>query len=190
MLTWYMKVVRLLSTVVDCGPSPEVCLSIVSWVSFLIMLRRSAGKGIFSVHPSLKILYYRMLGARIGKNVVIDPRAILGECDLLNLQDDCWIDTSQIRGFRVERNGFFRLDHINIGRSVVVNTYTVVSPGAVISDGIVCGPHASSYDRPSPAAYAAYNQPVLPEPNWFLMAFVAWPMILTVWIISCSYSSL
>jgi hypothetical protein len=154
------------------------------------MLRRSAGKDIFSVHPSLEILYYRMLGARIGKNVVIDPRATLGECDLLNLQDDCRVDASQIRGFRVERNGFFRLDYIKLGRSVVVNTYTVISPGAVISDGSVCGPHASSYDGPSPATYAAYNRAALPEPSWFSMIFIAWPIILAVWIISCSYNSL
>ena len=127
-----------------------------------------------------------MLGARIGKNVIIDPNAVLGEFDLLDIQDDCRIDTSQIRGFCVERNGFFRLDHIHIGHKVVVNTYTVISPGAVIPDGSVHGPHASSHDEPSPASYAAYNRTLISLPHWLLTTFVAWPLISLVWIISCS----
>ena len=127
-----------------------------------------------------------MLGARIGKNVIIDPNAVLGEFDLLDIQDDCRIDTSQIRGFCVERNGFFQLDYINIRQEVVVNTYTVICPGAVIPDGSVYGPHASSNDEPSPASYAAYNRTLIPLPHWFLTIFVAWPIISMVWIISRS----
>lgn len=145
---------------------------------------RSVGKGIFSAHHSLEILYYRMLGARIGKNVKIGADAILGEFDLLNLQDECKIDTSQVRGFSVETDGHFRLDYINIGRKAVINTYTVVSPGATLSDGTVLGPHASSHDGPSPSSYAAYNRTLIPQPNWLLMVFVAWPIIIVVWVIS------
>jgi hypothetical protein len=125
-----------------------------------------------------------MLGARIGKNVRIYPGAILGEFDLLNFQDECRIDAAQIRGFCVERNGFFRLDYVQLGCKVVVNTHTVVSPGAVIADGLVYGPHASSNDGPSPSSYAAYNRTLMPEPKWYLMTFVAWPIISVVWIIS------
>ena len=127
-----------------------------------------------------------MLGARIGKNVIIDPGASLGECDLLDVGDDCRIDASHIHGFCVERNSCFRLDYINIGHKVVVNTYSVISPGAVIPDGSVYGPHASSHDKPSPASYAAYNRTLVPLPHWFLMTFVAWPLISVVWIISRS----
>jgi hypothetical protein len=149
-----------------------------------LIVHRSAGKGIFSIDPSLEVIYYRMLGARIGKNVIIDPQARLGEFDLLHLQDDCRIDNAQVRGFCVERNGFFRLDYINMGRKVVINTYTVVCPGAVIPDGSVYGPHASSNDDPSPASYAAYNRASIPLPHWLLMMFVAWPLVSVVWIIS------
>jgi hypothetical protein len=151
-----------------------------------LIVHRLAGKGIFSIDPSLEIIYYRMLGAHIGKNVFIDPLARLGEFDLLHLQDDCRIDNSQVRGFCVERNGFFRLDYVNIGRKVAINTYTVVCPGAVIPDGSVYGPHASSNDDPSPASYAAYNRTLVPLPHWLLMMFVAWPLISVVWIISRS----
>ncbi|KAF8227072.1 acetyl-CoA synthetase-like protein [Tricholoma matsutake] len=154
------------------------------WWIVDLSLRLSAGKGIFSAHSSLKILYYRLLGARIGKNVSIGPKAVLGEFDLLDIQDECRIDGSHVRGFCVERNGFFRLDYVNIGCKAVINTYTVMSPGAIIPHGTVYGPHASSYDRPSPSSYAAYNRTSMPGPHWLLKVFVAWPIVLLVWIIS------
>ena len=153
---------------------------------FSLIVHSSTGKGIFSIDPSLEIVYYRMLGARIGSNVIIDPDARLGEFDLLHLQDGCRIDDAQVRGFCVERNGFFRLDHVHIGRNVTINTYTVVCPGAVIPDGSVYGPHASSNDDPSPASYAAYNRTLVPLPHWLLMMFVAWPLVSMVWVISRS----
>jgi acyl carrier protein len=33
---------------------------------------RSAGRGVFKYHPSLQVLYYRMLGAKIGEGVAFD----------------------------------------------------------------------------------------------------------------------
>ena len=143
------------------------------------------------MNPFLEILYYRMLGAKIGSHVAIDPHATLGEFDLLNLQDGCRIDVlSQVRGFCVERNGFFSLDYINIGRRAIINTYTVISPGADIPDGAVYGPHASSHNEPSLPSYAAYNRTLFPEPNWLLRFFVAYPIIMVVWVISRPYCSL
>ena len=171
---------------VDCGSVSQVCLRCFFLHAIYLIHYSSIGKGIFSLDPFLEIVYYRMLGARIGKNVIIDPKAILGEFDLLDVKDDCRIDASQIRGFCVERNGFFRLDYISIGQKVVVNTFTVICPGAVIPDGSVYGPHASSNDKPSPASYAAYNRTLLPLPHWLLTTFVAWPLISLVWIISRS----
>ncbi|KAJ7663603.1 AMP-dependent synthetase and ligase [Mycena rosella] len=145
---------------------------------------RIAGRGIFSMHPSLEILYYRLLGAHIGKNVKIDKQARLGEFDLLTFGDDCVIDTALLRGFCVEREGFFTLDRITVGRHAVVNTYTQIAPGAVIPDGAVYGPHASSHDGPSPEGFAAYSRPMIPEPNLFLKFFVAWPIIFFVYFVS------
>ncbi|KAJ6605825.1 AMP-dependent synthetase and ligase [Mycena sp. CBHHK59/15] len=145
---------------------------------------RIAGRGIFSMHPELELLYYRLLGARIGRNVRIDKSAKLGEYDLLTLRDGCRVDTALVRGFCVEREGFFRLDNIVIGERAVVNTFTQISPGAVIPDRTVYGPHASSHDNPSPRSYAAFNRTLLPEPNVWLQVFVAWPIMFVVYFIS------
>ncbi|KAJ6474655.1 acetyl-CoA synthetase-like protein [Mycena vitilis] len=145
---------------------------------------RVAGRGVFSMHPSLEILYYRLLGARIGRNVRIEKGAKLGEYDLLTFRDGCRVDTALVRGFCVEREGFFRLDNVVIGEKAIVNTFTQIAPGAVIGDGTVYGPHASSRDSPSPRSYAAFNRTLLPEPSFWLKMFVAWPVMFVVYFIS------
>ena len=146
---------------------------------------RISGRGIFSLHPSLTVLYYRLLGASIGKDVYIDGRTRLYECDLITLQDGCHLDTGTLRGFCVETEGRFRLGPIIIGRKAFVNTYTSISPGFQVPDGSVYGPHASSHDPPSPKAFAAYNHTLLKEPRLSLKVFVAWPIIALVIFFSC-----
>ena len=141
--------------------------------------------GIFALHPSLTVLYYRLLGARIGKNVHINDTTKLYECDLITLQDGCHLDTATLRGFCVERDSHFRLGPITIGRKAFVNPYTSISPGFRVPDGSVCGPHASSHDPPSPKSFAAYNRTLLREPRLFLQVFVAWPLIVLVIFFSC-----
>ncbi|KAI0363536.1 acetyl-CoA synthetase-like protein [Pilatotrama ljubarskyi] len=141
---------------------------------------RCAGRGIFAMHPSLEILYLRLLGAKIGNDVHISSNAKLGEYDLLTLHDGCRIDNALVRGFCVERDGCFRLDSIVVGRGATINTYTQVAPGAVIPDGAVYGPHASSHDEPSPNNLANANSAVVAEPHWALKLFVAGPIIFIV----------
>ncbi|KAJ7034277.1 acetyl-CoA synthetase-like protein [Mycena alexandri] len=145
---------------------------------------RISGRGIFSMHPSLEILYYRLLGAHIGKGVTIDKHARLGEFDLLTFNDGCIIDNALIRGFCVEREGSFTLDTVSIGRYATVNTYTQIAPGANIPDGAVYGPHASSHDASAPQAFSAYSRPMIPEPRLLLKLFVAWPVIFFVYFVS------
>ncbi|TFK88643.1 acetyl-CoA synthetase-like protein [Polyporus arcularius HHB13444] len=143
-------------------------------------LLRIMGRGIFSMHPSLEIIYYRLLGARIGRDVYIDPKAKLAEYDLLTLHDGCRIDNALVRGFCVEREGCFRLEPIVIGRGATVNTYTQLAPGAVIPDGATYGPHASSHEQPSPDGHAQYNRAAIPQPHWALKVFVAAPLIFVI----------
>ena len=138
------------------------------------------------MHPLLRVLYYRMLGAHIGKDVLISDRAELREPDLLTLGDNCMVDHSNIRGFCVERDGLFRLDRVTIGRGAAINTYTAIAPGAVIPDGAAYGPHASSHDDPSPPNYAAFNEFSIHQPHKLLQVFVAWPVISMVYVLSCT----
>jgi hypothetical protein len=111
----------------------------------------------------------------------------LYECDLLTLQDGCRLDAQTLRGFCVERDGYFRLAPVTIGIQAVVNVYTNISPGASIADGAVYGPHASSYENPSEKSYAAYNRTLLSDPSLPLRILIAWPIISIVTFISCKH---
>ncbi|KAH9913311.1 acetyl-CoA synthetase-like protein [Epithele typhae] len=148
------------------------------WITNQVI--RVLGRGVFAAHPSTEILYYRLLGARIGKDVYIDPKARLGEFDLLTLHTGCRIDNSLVRGFCVERDGYFTLDRIVIGRGATVNTYTQLAPGTVIPDGSTYGPHSSSHDGPAPNDFSQYNRGAFRQPHWALKVFVAAPIIFLV----------
>ncbi|KAJ7617827.1 acetyl-CoA synthetase-like protein [Roridomyces roridus] len=145
---------------------------------------RIAGRGIFALHPSLTILYFRLLGAHIGRHVRIHRSAKLGEFDLLTLKDGCLVDTALIRGFCVEREGYFTLDRIVVGRNAVINTYTQLAPGTTIADDCVYGPHAGAHNAPSPASFAACNRTLILEPHWVLKLLVAWPIMGFVHLVS------
>ncbi len=147
---------------------------------------RTAGRGIFSAHPSLEILYYRLLGAHVGNDVTIAKNAQLAEYDLLHFGDSCRVDRALVRGFCVERDGYFRLDNVVVGGNAVINTYTQLSPGSVIPPGTVLGPHSSSLEPPSPETYAYYNRTGIREPHWLLKLFIAWPLFLVVFLASCT----
>ena len=182
------KVVLILSTMVDCQSNYEVNLSIsINYSPILKVVSRISDLGIFAANCSLMKIYYRLLGARIGRDVHIDERMRLYECDLLTLQDGSRLEARTLSGFRVERDGYFRLAPVTIGTESVVNAYTNISPGAKIADGAVYGPHASSYENPSEKSYASYNRTLLSAPSWPLRILIAWPIISIVTFISCKY---
>ena len=135
---------------------------------------RVAGRGVFAMHPALIRLYMRLLGAKVGKNVQVNDHARLGEYDLLHIGDNCQIDKALVRGFCVERDGYFRLGRISIGQNTTINTYTQLAPGTVVADGQVLGPHASSYDSPSDANTATCNRSTVPRPQGFFTWIAIW----------------
>ncbi len=126
-----------------------------------------SGRGVFSMHPALERLYMQLLGASVGKNVRVSKLARLGEYDLLDIGDNCQIDKALVRGFCVERDGYFRLGRISIGNDAVINTYTQIAPDTEVMDGQVLGPHASSYEEPSDPSFAMYNSAAIPRPEGF-----------------------
>lgn len=144
---------------------------------FVDVCLRTSGLGIFGLHPGLVRLYCRLLGARIGNNVQISSLARLAEYDLLTIPDGCRIDNALIRGFCVERGGFFSLAPVILGRGVVINDYTEIAPGTVIPEKTVWGPQASSNDQPSPTMFKDYNKHLLSSPNKINRLLVAYPIL-------------
>ena len=46
---------------------------------------RNAGRGVFAMHPALLILYMRLLGANVGKNVQVSDLTRFGGYNLLHI---------------------------------------------------------------------------------------------------------
>ena len=136
------------------------------------------------MNSELLKVYCRLLGARIGKGVQIDPSAVLGEYDLLTIEDHSRIDKATVRGFCVERAGRFRLAPIHVGRRVTINTYTHIAPGSNLEDDIVIGPHASSYDSPASTSAVHSNRHSLRQPHWLLVVLLGWPIIAFIVFVS------
>jgi acetyltransferase-like isoleucine patch superfamily enzyme len=103
------------------------------------------GRGVFRYHPRLLNLYYRMMGARIGARVVIDPRARVGEFDLVAIGTDTAIDNVRVRPFCLD-SGCMVLAPLRIGDKVSVARKVHLAPGIEVPDGSALGPNCSTYD--------------------------------------------
>jgi non-ribosomal peptide synthetase-like protein len=81
-------------------------------------------------------LYYRLLGARIGRNVYLGTDDVLA-FDLLTVGDDTCIGTDVgLLGYTVER-GELVIGPITIGKGCTVGNRSLLQAGAVLHDGAV-----------------------------------------------------
>ncbi|TVY81375.1 putative peroxisomal-coenzyme A synthetase, partial [Lachnellula suecica] len=104
------------------------------------------GKGVFRHLDFTRILYYRLLGAKIGKGVVIERGTILGEFDLLKIGDNTRLDRCICRPFAAETNTSMYLGKISIGRNASIGLKTHVAAGSTIPDDTFIGANSSSYE--------------------------------------------
>ncbi|MEM9369284.1 MAG: phosphopantetheine-binding protein [Planctomycetota bacterium] len=96
------------------------------WLSF-------TGLGLFQASYAGTAVYYRLLGAKVGKRTRILSDAILGEADLLTIGDDVCIDSQAvIRPFSIE-SGTMELKPIMIGSRSTIGMRAVVSPGCTLT---------------------------------------------------------
>ena len=105
-----------------------------------------SGMGVFRHFNWSRVLYYRLLGATIGRNVTISPHATLGEWDLIELGDDVNLDACICRPFGAERNTSMYLGQIVLGRNCHVGLKSIVAPGATLPDDTSIGPNSSSWE--------------------------------------------
>ena len=129
------------------------------------------------------------MGAKIGKNVKLNPSIQISEHDLVNIGDNCIFDHSTVRPFCLE-TGLMVLDEITIGNNVSVGMRSVVAPGAVLKDDSVLGPLSSSHEKedfedPAVAkASAEVNRQAFPAPNLFYQWCIGMPLIIFVKFVS------
>ncbi|HEY2924872.1 MAG TPA: DapH/DapD/GlmU-related protein [Candidatus Eisenbacteria bacterium] len=82
--------------------------------------------------------FYRVMGARIGKNVLINTSNLF-DFDLLEIGDNAFIGGDAVIIGHVGERGVLRIRPVRIGARCTVGQSSVVFPGATMEEGSVLG---------------------------------------------------
>ncbi|KAH7116342.1 peroxisomal-coenzyme A synthetase [Dactylonectria macrodidyma] len=142
------------------------------------------GKGFFGMTDTTNILYYRLMGAKIGRDVKLES-AQLGEYDLLDIRDGATLSKCVCRPFAVEANTHMLLSPITIGRNSSVGLSSVIAPGSTVPSDACLGPNSSSWEmqdadesfRDLPASRAPTLRPIA-------KLFLVYPVVLIGWLLA------
>ncbi|KAJ5164257.1 AMP-dependent synthetase/ligase [Penicillium coprophilum] len=141
------------------------------------------GKGLFNNYNWSRILFYRLMGAKIGKNVTMSASAKLGEYDLIEIGDNVVLDTCLCRPFAVERNTSMLLKRIRIGKDSSIGIKSVVAPGADIPERTCIGPNSSSWElQDADESNRQLLTSQIPKPHWVWILLIVEPIKLFTWM--------
>ncbi|MCX8103019.1 MAG: hypothetical protein N3E42_01045 [Candidatus Bipolaricaulota bacterium] len=88
----------------------------------------------------INVIYYRLLGAKIGKNVQLNAQLI--DCWLVEIEDDAVIGGGAVIVCHVAEGGLLKLKRVRIGKGATVGMGTLVLPGVQIGEGALIGAHS------------------------------------------------
>ncbi|KAN0101457.1 acetyl-CoA synthetase-like protein [Hyaloscypha variabilis] len=141
------------------------------WIVEKVLL--ICGKGVFQYLEETRILYYRLLGARIGKGVTIEKGTVLGEFDLLDIGDNVRLDKCVCRPFAVEVNTSMYLGRITIGANSNIGLKSHTAAGSTIPPDTFIGANSSSYEMDDAAEF---NNSRKPKPHILTKLFYILPI--------------
>lgn len=101
-------------------------------------------------------LLYRMLGAKLGRNVQINSKFIF-DASLLEIGDNTVIGGSAILNGHIVERGKLILKKIKIGKNVLIGSHATIMPGCEIGDKSIIGA----------SAVLQKNSKVEPRDVWF-----------------------
>ncbi|PNS19318.1 hypothetical protein CAC42_2495 [Sphaceloma murrayae] len=135
------------------------------------------GKGHFGMSNFGLVMYYRMLGAKIGSGVTIARSATLGEYDLLEIGNGATLDKCIFRAFAVEKHTAMYLGRVKLGKDASVGLNAVIAPGTTVADDMHIGPNSSSWELED-ANEESKNLSALKSPaaNFLLDLIVSYPL--------------
>ncbi|PSK44210.1 hypothetical protein B9Z65_190 [Elsinoe australis] len=135
------------------------------------------GTGHFGMSNSGLVLYYRLLGAKIGSGVTIARSAMLGEYDLLEIGDGAMLDKCIFRAFAVEKDTAMYLGPVMLGRNSSIGLNSVVAPGTVVPDETHIGPNSSSWElKDANEENKNLSACKVPAANFLLDMVVSYPL--------------
>jgi len=77
--------------------------------------------------------FWRLMGARIGKNAMIDPDVFIFEADMLKIGDDCRIEDMATLFCHKFSKGLLEMEPITIPNNAYIGSHAVILPGCKIS---------------------------------------------------------
>ena len=86
-------------------------------------------------------LLFRMLGARLGKNVQFNSKFVF-DATLLEIGDDTVIGGGAIIIGHIVERGILRLKKVKIGKNVTIGSHSTIMPGCEIGDRAIIGASA------------------------------------------------
>ena len=149
---------------------------------FVDICRKLFLRGIWGCNQTMLNLYYRMLGAKIGKNARISPDADIAEYDLVEIGENAAIEYATVRGFGLD-NGSMLLGRVRIGSNGSAGIKSIVAPNTEVSDECHLAPGTASYEVDEQALNAKHsrsNRQMLPDPAWYMELFLGGPIMLFV----------
>ena len=158
-------------------------------------------RGIWGSNEYMLNIYYRMLGAKIGKGARISLEAEVAEFDLVTVGDNAAVEMATLRGFGVD-NGAMVLGPVEVGKDSSIGVRSVVAPFTSVPDNCHLAPATSSYDvKALDKKFAEVNRRMMPQPAplkqvlvtgtiTFLVNCVAQipPFLVLVWMVSYKVS--
>ena len=115
-------------------------MAVGTWNSFKWMLCNSVVSGISTLTLPLlnefwlTSMFWRLMGAKIGKNTLIDPNVLICEADLLEIGDNCRIEEETTLLCHKFNDGGLKLDRIVVPSSCSLQARSIVFPGSEICD--------------------------------------------------------
>ena len=104
------------------------------------------GMGIWNSFNWSRCLFFRCMGAKLGKNVTLNKGITLGEYDLLDIEDGVVLERCIVRPFAAERNTSIYLGRISLGSYSSVGLGSIVAAGTSLESNACLGPNTSSWE--------------------------------------------
>jgi acetyltransferase-like isoleucine patch superfamily enzyme len=134
--------IRVLSLGIKAGSYPMVSFTMVRWLIYS-GLYNLAGRLILTNVPMsfLTNLFFRIIGAKIGKNAQINTW-FLNDAYLLEIGDNVVIGGKTDVSCHTFEKGFLILKNVTIGSNTFIGQRCYISPGVTIGEHCVIGQYA------------------------------------------------
>ena len=135
-------VIRLISLGMKAGRYPMVSFTMVRWLIYSGVYHL-AGKTILDYLPIsfLSIIFFRIVGAKIGKNVALNTW-FLNDAYLLELGDNVVIGGKSDISCHTFEKGTLLLSRVKIGKNSLIGQQCYISPGVTIGENCVIGQYS------------------------------------------------